>query len=328
MIEPKQGCVYRVLVSDDMEMLDGIEAELHERADADLDVTITSVTDEDELVEAASDADALVAGAHTPVTQSVLEAVGLDLVARAGVGVDNVDLDAARETGTTVTNTPDYCTEEVATHALSLLLACSRRLSTYDRQTRGGGWDWETARAPRRLSEATLGCVGFGAIARTMAEQANGIVGETLAYDPYVDADTAAKHGGIAVDFEELTARSELLVVFAPLTPETRELIDGDVLAQLPNDAIVVNVGRGSVVDDEALAAALDDGPVAAAGLDVLPTEPPRDSPLVGRDDVLVTPHSGWYSVEARADLLASVANAVGRVASGEAPDDHVTVST
>lgn len=319
--------MYRVFVSDDMEMLDGFETALRDRTDTEVSVTSRVVTDADELVTAAADADALVVGAGTPVTRNVLESLDLDLVARGGVGVDNVDLDAAEDTDTVVTNAPDYCTEEVATHALSLLLACSRRLGVYDRQTRGGGWDWADAPAPHRFSEQTLGYVGFGAIARKMAEQASGIVGETVVYDPYVDEETVREYDGRKLSFEELTATADSVVVFAPLTPETRGLIDADALDRLPTDAVVVNVGRGAVVESDTLAAALDDGPVAAAGLDVLPTEPPTDSPLVGREDVLVTPHSGWYSAEAQADLVETVVSAVAARADGHDPDERIAVT-
>lgn len=319
--------MYRVFVSDDMGMLSGVESALREAADTPVEIASEPVEDPERLVTElrAADADALVAGGLTPVTADVFE-TGLELVARAGVGYDNVDLEAAREAGTVVTNAPDYCTEEVASHAVSLAVACTRRLGQYDRQTRGGDWEWAEVPAPRRLSEATLGCVGFGAIAREAAAMADGLFGETLAYDPYVDAETAAAHGAEAVGFEGLTRSADVLAVFAPLTPETRGLVDEAALARLPDDAAVVNVGRGPVVDSDALAAALADGPVTAAGLDVLPTEPPVDSPLVGREDVLVTPHAGWYSAEAQADLVDTVASAVAAVADGGAPDERVTV--
>lgn len=320
--------MYRIFVSDDMEMLDGLTAALRDRTDQPVEITAEAIEDADRLASrvAETEPDALVAGGLTPVDAGVLSATELDLVARGGVGYDNVDLDVARERGVTVTNAPDYCSEEVATHAVSLSLATTRRLGRYDRQTRNGGWGWKDAPAPMRLSETTLGCVGFGSIARAAAAMADRLVGETLAYDPYVDEETAAAYDTELVDFETLTREAELLAVFAPLTPETRELVDAAALDRLPEGATVVNVGRGAVVDDEALAAALDDGPVAAAGLDVLPTEPPVDSPLVGREDVLVTPHAGWYSTAAQRDLVGTVADAVATVAGGGRPPERVTV--
>ena len=320
--------MYRIFVSDDMEMLDGVTAALREQTTQPVEITAEAIEDADRLARRVTETepDALVAGGLTPVDAEVLSAADLDLVARGGVGYDNVDVAAARERGVTVTNAPDYCSEEVATHAVSLLVATTRRLGRYDRQTRNGGWDWGAVPAPVRLSETTLGCVGFGSIARETARMADGLVGETLAYDPYVDEETAAAYDAELVDFETVTDEAELLAVFAPLTPETHELVDATALDRLPEGATVVNVGRGAVVDDEALAAALGDGPVAAAGLDVLPTEPPVDSPLVGREDVLVTPHAGWYSTAAQRDLVATVADAVGAVADGRRPAERVTV--
>jgi len=319
--------VYRVFVSDGMGMLDGLADELATRVDDSVTVDRRVVTEADELVAAAADADALVVGAATPVTESAVSALSPDVIVRAGVGVDNIDVDAAESAGVAVANAPDYCTQEVGEHALALLLAAARRLSTYDRRTRRGDWEWSEPPAPPRLAAATLGFVGFGAIARSVADAAVPLVDEAVAYDPYVDAAVADEYGVDTRGFEAVCARADLLAVFAPLTEETRGLVDGDALARLPEGAVVVNVGRGPVVDDDALAAALENGPVSAAGLDVLPVEPPADSPLVGREDTLVTPHSGWYSAAARRDLLASVAEAVAAVADGEPLPDRVRVA-
>jgi D-3-phosphoglycerate dehydrogenase len=312
--------VFRVLVSDGMGMLDGLAAAIEEEAAADVAVDWQVAQTADELVAAvaAAGADAVVTGAGTPVTRAVLRDTDVEVVVRAGVGVDNVDLDAAREYGVAVANAPDYCTREVGEHAVALLLAVARRLHVYDRQTRRGDWAWDEPPAPGRLGAATLGFVGFGSIAQSVADAAVALAGDAVAYDPYVDEATAADYGVALADFETVCERSDLLAVFAPLTEETNGLVDEAALGRLPDGAVVVNVGRGAVVDDGALAGALDDGPVSAAALDVLPTEPPVDSPLVGRDDVLVTPHAGWYSAEARRELVDSVAASVAAVADGE----------
>lgn len=302
-----------------MGMLDGLTAAIEERAAADVTVDWQVAQTAEDVVAAvdAADADAVVAGAGTPVTRAVVRDTGVEAVVRAGVGVDNVDLDAAEEFGVAVANAPDYCTREVGEHALALLLAAARRLPVYDRQTRRGDWAWDEPPAPPRLGAATLGFVGFGSIAQSVADAGVALAGDAVAYDPYVGEATAAEYGVEVADFETVCERSDLLAVFAPLTEETRGLVDEAALDRLPEGAVVVNVGRGAVVDDDALAVALEDGPVSAAALDVLPTEPPVDSPLVGRDDVLVTPHSGWYSAASRRDLVESVAASVAAVADG-----------
>lgn len=317
----------RVFVSDGMGMLSGLEAMVGERSSGDVEFVWEVVDEADALVSAAADADVLVVGPDAPVTREVLETVDPAVVVRAGVGVDNVDVSAAEELGVVVTNTPSYCREEVGEHALALTLAATRRLSTYDRSTRAGEWDWGVADAPRRLADSTVGFVGFGAIARSVASAFVALFDDAVAYDPYVDAALAAEHGVDLADFEAMCERADALVVFAPLTDETRGLVDADALAALPEDAVVVNVGRGAIVDVDALATALDDGPVAAAALDVLPTEPPVDSPLVGRDDVLVTPHAAWYSTEAADDLLETVATTVAAVVDDDPVPERVRVA-
>ncbi|MFC6954070.1 NAD(P)-dependent oxidoreductase [Halorubellus litoreus] len=317
----------RVFVSDGMGMLEGLESMVGEHSSGDVEFVWEVVDEVDALASAAADADVLVVGPDAPVTRAVLEAVEPAVVVRAGVGVDNVDVSAAQDLGVVVTNTPSYCREEVGEHALALTLAAARRLSTYDRSTRAGEWDWGAASPPRRLAASTVGFVGFGAIARSVASAFVALFDEAVAYDPYVDAALAAEHGVELADFEGVCERADALCVFAPLTEETRGLVDADALAALPEDAVVVNVGRGAIVDDAALATALDDGPVAAAALDVLPTEPPVDSPLVGRDDVLVTPHAAWYSTEAASDLLETVAATVAAVVDGDAVPERVRVA-
>lgn len=317
----------RVFVSDGMGMLSGLESMVGERSRGDVEFAWAVVDDVDALVSAAGDADVLVVGPDAPVTREVLQRVEPVVVVRAGVGVDNVDVSAARDLDVVVTNTPSYCRAEVGEHALSLTLAAARRLSTYDRETRAGEWDWRAGAAPRRLADATVGFVGFGAIARSVAPAFVALFDEAVAYDPYVDAALAAEHDVSLADFDAVCECADALCVFAPLTDETRGLVDADALAALPEDAVVVNVGRGAIVDDVALAAALDDGPVAAAALDVLPTEPPVDSPLVGRDDVLVTPHAAWYSTEAATDLLETVAGTVAAVVDGDPVPERVRVA-
>jgi D-3-phosphoglycerate dehydrogenase len=317
----------RVFVSDERGMLDGLEPAVRERARADVAFEWRTVEGVDALVAVADGADVLVVDATAPVTRDALERIDPLAVVRAGVGYDNVDVEAAADLGVVVTNAPAYSRAEVGEHALALTLAAVRRLSTYDRSTRDGEWDWAVAHPPRRLAEATLGFVGFGAIAQSIAPAYVALFEDAVAYDPYVDEVVAAEHGVELASFESVVECADALCVFAPLTEETRALVDANALSRLPADAVVVNVGRGAIVDDAALASALDDGSVAAAALDVLPTEPPVDSPLVGRDDVLVTPHAGWSSREAAADLLETVASTVAAVVDDDPVADRVRVT-
>mgnify|MGYP000424582156 CR=1 FL=1 len=278
------------------------------------------------VADAAADADGLVVGVGTPVTGAVLDACPeLQVVARAGVGIDNIDVPAAAERDVTVANVPDYCTDEVATHTVALLLACVRSLGTYDRDVQSGGWDFAAGGEIHRLRTSTLGFLSFGPIARRVREQVRGFDVDVVAHDPYVDAAEMAEHDVEAVSYGELLDRSTLLSVNAPLTEQTRGMVDADALARLPDHAVVVNTGRGAVVDEDALAAALEDGEIAAAGLDVFAEEPPEQTPLLERDDVFCTPHAAWYSVEARRDLNETVAaNLRAVLVDGETPPGWV----
>ena len=277
------------------------------------------------LVEAIQGAEALVVDTGVPVPAAVFEACeDLQVVARAGTGVDNIDIAAAADNGVTVTNVPEYCTDEVSTHAVSLFMTLFRRIKTYDGSIENGRWNWTDGRPIRRLSEQTVGFYSFGGIARRTAEKMVGFGCELVAADPYVDADEMAEYGVEKVSFEQLLKTADHISIHAPLTEETRHRFDRDAFEQMRETAILINVGRGPIVDQSALRAALDAGEIAGAGLDVLNEEPPEDSELVGRDDVVVTPHAAFYSEDSLADLNGHVANDVRDVFAGERPDGFV----
>lgn len=278
------------------------------------------------VVDAAreSNADALLTQ-YAPVTADVFEELSLAVVGRYGTGVDNVDVVAATEHGVPVVNVPTYADEEVSTHALSLLLACARRIPQYDRAVKAGTWDWKRERPLHRLRGETLGLVGFGSIARRLTEKVVGFDLEVLTFDPYVEDEAVRAHDVETVAFEALLERSDAVSVHSPLTEETRGLFDGDAFERMRETAILVNTARGAIVDATALAEALRDGEIAAAGLDVLPEEPPGpDHPLFDRDDAILTPHVGWYSEESIGDLRRTVIDDVIGVLSGEDPTNRV----
>ncbi|WP_129114625.1 C-terminal binding protein [Halegenticoccus tardaugens] len=279
----------------------------------------------DALVSAADGADAIVTDVTTAVPPEAIERLdSLSVIGRAGDGIDNVDVVAAAERGVTVVRVPDYCTDEVANHAVSLLLSAVRSVPQYDRDTREGGWTWEVGGPIHELPGTTVGVVSFGPIARRFVELLSGFDATILAHDPYVDAAEIADHGAEKVGFEELLERADCVSVHAPLTDGTRDMFDREAFDAMTEGTILVNTGRGGVVDEAALAAALDDGIVRTAALDVLDAEPPDDSPLLGREDVIVTPHAGWYSEEARDRLNESIATDVRRALGGETPEGAV----
>lgn len=292
-----------------------------------LDVTIerTDVTEPGELVEVVPGADALVVDSGTQVTRAVLAAAdSLAVVGRSGIGVDNIDVAGAVDRGVAVVNVPDYCVEEVSTHALGLILACLRKLPQFDRAVKSGAWDWSVGEPIHRLRGSTVGLVAFGKIARRLAAKLDGFGVDVVAYDPYVDESEMAGAGVEKVTFETLLARSDAVSVHTPLTGETEEMFGEDAFRSMRQEAVFVNTSRGGVVDEDALIRALEGGEVAAAGLDVRRSEPPDPSPLSEMASVVLTPHVAWYSEDARLELNRSVAEDVARVLRGEQPRNPV----
>lgn len=296
-------------------------------AEADIDIDTSTTTDEDELIDIVRGYDGLLVHAGVPVTRDVIAAgASLEVIARCGIGIDNVDLAAAADHDITVVNHPTYSVQEVATHALSLALAGFRRVPIYDRATRDGTWAWRDGAPIGRLSEATVGLMGFGSIGRRMATLASGFGAEILAYDPYVPDATIARQNVTPIDLETLCSRSSIVSIHAELTPETAGMIDAAALRAIDDDGVLVNTARGPIVDTDALVAELDRGGLGFVGLDVTDPEPlPPEHPLYSFDNVTVTPHAGWYSERSREELTAGITSDVARVLTGRSPINPVT---
>jgi len=284
--------------------------------------------DPDAVLAAAGEAAALMIDSSTPITEAVLAGTDVAVIAQTGTGVDHIDVEAAHRHGVRVTNVPDYAVGEVSTHALALLLSVARSVPTYAASVDDGEWDWTAGRPIHRLSERTLGVIGHGRIGRQAATKAAPLFSQVLAHDPYVDDDELRAAGVEPAGLGTLLRASHAVSVHAPLTRETRELLDAETFAEIGADhdggVLLVNTGRGPIVDADALIEALEDGRIRAAGLDVLPEEPPTDDRLIGRDDTLITPHSGWYSEESQREVRRRAAEEVRRALAEEPPDSPV----
>src|SRR6266540_3847243 len=261
-------------------------------------------TSEDELIAGAGDAVAVMTQYARVGPRAIAELQRLRHIARYGVGVDIVDVKAATEAGVLVTNVPaDYCRDEVADHALAMVLVFARRLQAYAEAVRAGVWHWRAGAPLRRLRGSRLGIVGLGSIGRAIAERAGAFGLEIVAYDPYLDARTAAAVGAALVDFHELLETSDYVVIQVPLTDETRGLFD-----------------------------ALRDGHLGGAALDDLPEEPAKqrewspENPLLTLANCLVTPHVAYYSEESIRYARTFAAEEVARVLRGEAPRSPVNL--
>jgi D-3-phosphoglycerate dehydrogenase len=240
------------------------------------------------------------------------------IIARYGIGVDNVDVETATEHGIPVTNVPGYCIEEVSTHAVTLALALVRGVKPYDQSIAAGSWDREDGSPIRRLSTLTVGVVGYGSIGRAVADRFLALGADVVTSDPYVDESDVADSAVDLLSFEDLVEQADVLTVHSPLTESTRELIDATVFDALADHAYLINVSRGPIVDTDDLYAALEAGDVAGAGIDVFPDEPPSaDDPLRDHPAVLTTPHVAWYSEEANDERRRRASENVRRALTG-----------
>jgi D-3-phosphoglycerate dehydrogenase / 2-oxoglutarate reductase len=275
----------------------------------------------EEFIGAARDCDALLNTYAGPITEAVMAQMPkCRIIARYGIGVDTIDLEAATRAGIIVTNNPTYCIEEVAEHAMALLLACARKVAFYDRKVREGTWALPPGKPIFRLAGSTLGLVGFGNIARQVAVRAAAFGMKVLYADPFVK-EGQFKEPGKKVDLDALLKESDYVSLHPPLTPETRRMMNDDAFGKMKKTAFVVNCARGPVVDTDALVRALDANKIAGCALDTTDPEPlPDPHPLRGRDNVIVNPHAAWYSEQAMVGLQAGAPGEVRRVLSGEWP--------
>lgn len=295
------------------------EKRLVEQAGPEL--TVMDVSSSDELIESATDPIGIMT-IETDIDESVMEAFpNLEFISVHGIGVDMVDVDAATERGIPVFNTPEYCVEEVATHTLSLILACERRICQYNADVKSGGWDYELEGPITRLSTKTVGVVGLGGIGLEVVKRVGSFDVDVVGYDPYVSEEEMDQHGVEKVDFESLCENSDVVTVHTPLTESTRNLLDASAFETMNPGVTVINAARGGIVDHDALYDALVDGTVAYAGLDVLESEPPEDDRILKLDNVVVTPHAAWYSQDALLELQRQAGENVADFLRGDTPD-------
>ena len=295
---------------------------------AGADLVVAQCKTPEEVIAATAGADAVLAQ-WAPVNADVIAALdACKVVVRYGIGVDNVDLAAAKARGIPVCNLPDYCIDEVADHTLALALALGRQLPAIDRRTRAGTWALAPATKPLpAFREMTFALAGFGRIARAVAERARPFGFRLAAYDPYAPDSVLEAAGVDRLDQDALFAEADVLSLHLPLTPETRHFVDADALAAMRPHAVLVNTSRGPLVDTVALADALDRRAIGYAGLDVFETEPlPADHPLRESPYALLTSHTAWYSEASLPKLQKMAAEEVVRGLTGQPLKNPVTV--
>lgn len=285
----------------------------------DVDLRDYHCKTEDEVIQVASDCDALICQ-FAPITRRVIEHLKkCRVIIRYAIGVDNIDLKAAEEHGIYVCNVPDYSVDEVSNHAIALMLDCARKLTYLADQVKQGNTGYTLAKPLYRIAGKTLGLVGFGRIPRLVAQKMSGFGVNIITYDPMVDEKAAKERNVTPVSFETLLKKSDYISVHCPLMASTRHMFDREAFSKMKSSAIFVNTARGGVVKEADLVWALENHVIAMAGLDVTEEEPISvENPLLKLPNAVVTPHAAWYSEEAIESLQRMVAEEVVRALKGE----------
>lgn len=314
-----RGETYSILITD------------HPAADVDIETAVLRLVSgrlavarsgtEAELLGLAPEADAILTCFAQVPASVVLAAPRLQVIGRYGVGVDNIAVDTASERGVIVANVPAYCVDEVAEHAIALLLALARRITRYDGAVRTGDWALATGKPIHRLAGQSLGILGFGRIGRAAAARGHALGLHVLGYDPRAADRAFSSHNVQRVTLDELLSESDFISLHTPLTKDTHHLLNWDRLNKMKSTAFVINTSRGAVIDPVALERALRSGVIAGAGLDVFePERLDQDHPLLSLDSVIVTPHVAFYSEESISDLQRLAAENVAAVLGGRLP--------
>jgi D-3-phosphoglycerate dehydrogenase len=305
---------YKVLYTDTDAGEYSVEAAVLKKVDAD--VILASATDEETLIREGKDCIGVMV-LYADITKNVLDAWGQDghvkVVCRQGIGYNNIDVAAASANGIMVANVPDYCLDEVADHTMALALCLMRELKSFNQRVEAGEWSEIPARPIRRTNLMTFGIYGLGNIAKRVAVRALAFGFQVTAFDPFVsDAQLERLGIGRANSLEELAAKSDILSLHAPVTPDTENTVNLEIFKIMKDSAFLINTSRGQLVKQADLEYAIENKLIAGAGLDVLADEPPaQDSPLFGRDNVIITSHVAFYSEESNHEILTKIAENV-----------------
>lgn len=277
---------------------------------------------EDEVIEACKDADGII-NQYAPITRKVIERLeNCQVIARYGVGVNTIDVEAATDHGIVVGNVTDYSIDEVSDHAFALIMSLARKVVKLNSEVKEGVWDFNLGKPIFRLRGRTLGLIGLGRIPQALAKKAQAFGLKVVAYDPFMPAEVAREKNVELLSLNEVCACSDFVSVHAPLMESTTGMISDEQFRLMKKEAFIINTARGPVIDELALIRALESGLIAGAGLDVTEIEPIlKDNPLLKMENVIITPHIAWYSEESELELKRKTAQNVVDVLSGFYPD-------
>lgn len=311
---------FKVIVTDDR--YGSYEEEKTVLKEIGASVEVHNLGNEGQTIEVLRDADGILVNLHPLPATVIHELQKCRVISRYGVGYDNVSVETATAKGIWVARVPDYCLEDVSDQALALLLGCVRKVAFKDRRIREGAWNLHREQPSYRITEKTLGLIGYGAIARTLHRKISGFgLGRVLVFDPYLDPKKIEENGAESATLRSLLKNSDYISVHAPLNDGTQGLIGSRELSLMKKTAILINTSRGPLLEEKAVAEALANGKIAAAGLDVFEAEPlPTESPLRQLDNVILSDHTGWYSEESVTELKTKAAQNVLAVLNGGKP--------
>ncbi len=314
---------YTILITD--YAWSSIEPERQILSDVGANVIVAESGDEDELISLATNVDGILTCWKSVRECVISTASKCQIIARYGIGLDNIDVEAATKNGIIVTNVPAYCVDEVSDHAMALMLACARKIPLFNSAVKTNIWDQNIGQQMNRLRDKTLGIVGFGHIGKAIISKAMAFGLKMKVYSPRTTQELIGQHGAEKVSFEELLTTSDFITIHAPLTSETQHMFSDDEFKAMKSTAYLINTARGGVVDTSALIAALQTGEIAGAGIDVLETEPPhQDDPLLHLENVIITPHAAFISEESIMELQMTAAKSVAQVLTGQLPTSVV----
>jgi D-3-phosphoglycerate dehydrogenase len=309
---------YKVVLTDNVFPYLDIERSRLDKINADL---VESISDEeDDIINVASDADAILVD-YANITKKIIRSLKkCRIISRYGIGVDNIDIEAATQQGISVTNVPDYCIEEVSNHTLALILALARKIVALDYTVKSGLWSYNRYKPIYRLNGQVIGLIGFGKIARDLVKKVKSLGLNIIIHDPYILLDKAKEYNVEVVSLEELLKRSDFISLHIPLTSETKHIISKKELKMMKNTAYLINTSRGLLIDEEALYIALKEKWISGAALDVLSDEKEinKKNPLIKLDNIILTPHVAFYSEESVKELRIKAVDEVIRALTGD----------
>ena len=313
---------FKVVITD-REYAD-IENEKRILSELDVDLYDYQYRDMDNILKVAKDADAIIVQYAKMPRELIEQLDNCKIITRYAIGYDGIDTEACTDCGIYFCNVNDYCREEVATHALALLMELARRTSRYDKWTHSGNW-YKMPGSQHSLRDQKIGVISFGKIARAFVDRIKPLCDNIWVNDKYVPDEDMIAYGVTPKSLDEIIENCDYISIHCPLTEETRHMFNKDVFKRMKNTAQIINVARGPVVSGEDLAWAIENGEIAGAALDVMEQEPPDpNDPLFKFDNVIITPHTAWLSVEAQKVLQSTPAENVVRVLKGEVPNDVV----